>query len=148
MKRGRVRNYAAKSLFWYLGNLIFGCVPVIFLGLVFVTSEGKLGSDDMQRQIHGGAILFVCVAMTGGVMIDYLQSETKFGGYQIVFIILMPIIIIGILLLKYLFFVIKIIDTDCFKITSGVSLFILAFSMIYCILNKISLLIMEDIKHE
>lgn len=146
MKRGKVRDYAARSLFWYVGNLAFGCIPVLFLAAVFWASDGKLGNEDMQRQIRGGAILFVCVAMIGGVMIDYLQSETRFSGYQIVFIVLTPILIIGIILLKYLFFVIKIIDVDCFKLTSGSSLFVVGFSIIYCISNKINLLIREDQK--
>jgi hypothetical protein len=148
MKREKFQAYVWKSLFWYFGNLAIGCIPVLFMGLVFLASRGKLGFDDMQKQIHEGAVLFVSVAMIGGVMVDFLQSESKYTGRQIVVIILAPIGAISVLLLEYLFVVLKIINTDCFNITSGSSTFVLGFSIVYCVLNKINLLIREDTKHE
>ena len=141
MKSERLRTYATKSILWYVGNLVFGCMPILFLALVFATSQGKLGFEDMQKEIHKGAVLFVCIAMMGGVMVDLLQCETRFSGRQIVTKILAPIVIMGALLLEYLFVVLKIISTDCFNITSGGSIFLLSFSMMYCIINKINLLI-------
>src|ERR1700753_1583731 len=112
MKRETSRGYILKSVYWYFGNLLFGCAPVIFLGLVYLTSQGKLGFDDMQRQIHEGAVLFVCVAMIGSVMVDFLQSGIKINGKQIIFIILAPIFLIEALFLQYLFVVLKIITID------------------------------------
>jgi hypothetical protein len=131
-------------VYWYFGNLLFGCAPVIFLGLVYLTSQGKLGFDDMQRQIHEGAVLFVCVAMIGSVMVDFLQSGIKINGKQIIFIILAPIFLIEALFLQYLFVVLKIITIDCLNVTSGISVFVLCYSMVYCILNKTKLLINAD----
>ena len=148
MKREELRTYATKSMFWYVGNLVFGCMPILFLALVFATSQGKLGFDDMQKEIHKGAVLFVCIAMMGGVMVDLLQSGARFSGRQIVTKILAPVFAMGALLLEYLFVVLKIISTDCFNITSGGSIFLFGFSMLYCTLNKINLSIKEDTNYE
>lgn len=148
MKREELRTYATKSIFWYVGNLVFGCMPILFLALVFATSQGKLGFEDMQKEIHKGAVLFVCIAMMGGVMVDLLQSGTSFNGRQIVTKILAPVFAMGALLLEYLFVVLKIISTDCFNITSGGSIFLFSFSMLYCTLNKLNLSIKEDTNYE
>ena len=148
MKREAPRGYILKSVYWYFGNLLFGCAPIIFLAMVYLASEGKLGFDDMQKLIHEGAILFVCVAMIGSVLVDFLQSEIKISGKQIIIIVLAPISSIGFLFLQYLFVVLKIINADCLNVTSETSVSILCFSLVYCILNKTNLLIMEDIKYE
>jgi hypothetical protein len=148
MKREELWAYVRKGILWYAGNLVFGSMPILFLGLVSWASQGKLGFDDMQKEIHKGAVLFVCISMMGGVMVDLLQSETKFSGQQIVAKILTPIFIMGVLLLEYLFIVLKIINTDCFNITSRSSVFLLGFSMMYCIVIKIKLSITEDTKYE
>jgi hypothetical protein len=147
MKKETFGAYILKSVYWYFGNLFFGCAPIIFLGFVYLASRGKLGFDDMQRQIHEGAILFVSVAMIGGVMVDFLQSEIKINGRQIIFIILAPVSLIGFLFLQYLFVLLKIINSDCLDVTSGSSVFELCFSTAYCISNKTNLLIKEDTKY-
>lgn len=147
MKKETFRAYVLKSVYWYFGNLFFGCAPIIFLGFVYLASRGKLGFDDMQKQIHEGAILFVSVAMIGGVMVDLLQSEIEIKAKQIIPLVLVPVFSIGFLFLEYLFVILKVIDIDCFNITSGSSSFILCFSMAYCILNKTNLLIKEDTRY-
>jgi hypothetical protein len=147
MKRGKLWAYILKSVLWYVGNFIFGCMPLIFLMIVYGASEGQLGFDDLRKQIHQGALLFVCIGMTGGVITDLLQSETKLNGWRIAVLVLFPIFNMGVLLLKYLFVVLKVINTDCFNITNGTSLMLLGFSMVYCIVTKIKLLIVEDNNH-
>ena len=107
-----------------------------------------MGYNDMDKQVHEGAILFVCVAMVGGIMLDFLQSEFRMRGRQIVVIVITPIMAISLLFLEYLFVILKIINSDCFNITSRSTIFIVLFSAIYCILNKTNLLIMEDASHE
>lgn len=148
MNRASYWAYIRKSTIWYFANLGIGCAPLIFLGMVFMTSRGKMGFNDMDKQVHEGAILFVCVAMIGGIMLDFLQSEFKMRGRQIVVIVITPIMAISLLFLEYLFVILKIINTDCFNITSRSTIFVVLFSAIYCILNKTNLLIMEDINHE
>ena len=69
-----------------------------------------------KKQIHEGAILFVCVAMIGSVMVDLLQSEIKVNGRQIITMILTPLFLIGGLFLQFLFVVLKIITTDCLSV--------------------------------
>jgi len=148
MDRASYWQYIKKSTLWYFGNLVIGCAPLIFLAMVFMTSRGKMGYDDMDKQVHEGAILFVCVAMIGGILIDFLQSPMKMSGRQIVVIVITPIMAISLLFLEYLFVVLKIIEADCFNITSKSTIFIVLFSAIYCILNKTNLLITEDTNHE
>ena len=86
--------------------------------------------------------------MIGGILIDFLQSPMKMSGRQIVVIVITPIMAISLLFLEYLFVVLKIIEADCFNITSKSTIFIVLFSAIYCILNKTNLLITEDTNHE
>ena len=149
MKRETSHSYILKSVYWYFGNLLFGCAPIIFLGLVYLTSQGKLGFDDMQKLIHEGAISFVCVAMMGGVLVDFLQSEIEINGGQIIMTVLAPIFFIGVLFLEYLFVLLKVINTDSLNVTSGSSVFLLCYSLVYCISNKANLLIIKaDTKHE
>jgi MFS-type transporter involved in bile tolerance (Atg22 family) len=148
MSRSSYLQYIRKSAFWFVGNLAIGCCPLIFLSMVFMTSRGKMGYDDFDKQVHEGAILFVCVAMIGGIMLDFLQSEFRLRGRQIVIIVITPIMAISLLFLEYLFVILKIINSDCFNITSRSTIFVVLFSAIYCILNKTNLLIMEDTSHE
>lgn len=148
MNRSTYWQYIMKSAIWYAGNLTIGCAPLIFLSMVFMTSRGKMGYDDLDKQVHEGAVLFVCVAMIGGIMIDFLQSPMKMRGRQVVVIVITPILAISLLFLEYLFVVLKIINADCFNITSRSTIFVVLFSAVYCILNKTNLLIMEDTQHE
>lgn len=142
------KNYVIKSAIWYFGNFFFGIVPVLFMGLIYLVSRHKLGFDDMDKLIHEGAILFVCCAMMGGVMVDFLQSPFKMGGRQIFVTVIAPILVLGLLCIEYLFVVLKIINADCFNITSLSTIFVVLFSLVYCILNKTVLLIKEDTQHE
>jgi hypothetical protein len=148
MSRSSYRAYIGKSTLWFIGNLLIGCCPLLFLAMVYMTSRSKLGYDDMDKQVHEGAILFVCVAMIGGVMLDFLQSGFKLKGRQIVVIVITPIMAISLLFLEYLFVILKIINSDCFNISSRSTIFVVLFSAVYCILNKTNLLIMEDTQHE
>jgi hypothetical protein len=148
MDRSTYLQYIWKSTIWYVGNLTIGCAPLIFLSLIFMTSRGKMGFEDLNKQVHEGAVLFVCVAMIGGIMLDFLQSPMKMRGRQVVVIVITPILAISLLFLEYLFVILRIINTDCFNITSRSTIFVVLFSAVYCILNKTNLLIMEDTQHE
>ena len=140
----RPKNYVLKSINWYIGNFCFGIIPVIFMGLVYLMSNHKLGFDDMQKQIHEGVILFVCCAMMGGVLVDFLQSDFKWTGRQIFATFISPFAVMAILCIEYLFVVLNIINTDCFNISSFNSIFVVGFSFGYCIIFKTILLIKED----
>jgi hypothetical protein len=141
-------NYIKKSALWCLGNFLFGVSPIIFMWLVYILSRHKLGFQDMDKLIHEGGVLFVCCAMMGGVVVDFLQSSFSWRGRQIFVIFFSPLVVLGLLCLEYLFVVMGIINTDCFNISSLTSIFVIGFSLVYCILNKTTLLIKEDTQHE
>jgi hypothetical protein len=148
MNRIGYLQYLRKSFIWYVGNFIFGIIPLLFLWLAYIISRGKIGFDDMDKLIHEGAILFVAASMMGGVLVDFLQSGTKMSGRQIFVVVISPILAISLLCLQYLFVVLKIINADCFNITSWSTIFVVCFSLGYCLINKTNLLIQEDTKHE
>ncbi len=133
---------------WCLGNFTFGVTPILFMWLVYILSRHRYGFEDMDKLIHEGGVLFVCCAMVGGVLVDFLQANFRWRGLQIFVIFIVPLAIVGLLCLEYLFVVMKIINADCFNITSITSTFVVGFSFLYCIVNKSVLLIMEDTQHE
>jgi hypothetical protein len=141
-------NYVRKSAIWCIGNFLFGVSPIMFMWLVYILSRHKLGFQDMDKLIHEGGVLFVCCAMMGGVVVDFLQSSFSWRGRQIFVIFFSPLVVLGLLCLEYLFVVMNIINTDCFDISSLTSIFVIGFSLVYCILNKTTLLIKEDTQHE
>jgi hypothetical protein len=98
----------------------------------------------MNKLIHEGNILFVCFAMVEGLLIDHLQSGFTWRGHQIFVIFIAPLAMLGGLCLAYLFVVMNITSSSFFDISSGPSIYVLMFSMIYCILSKINLLILEE----
>lgn len=145
MSRRVVFKYLTRCIVWYIGNVGFGIIPIIFLGIVYVVSDHKLGSEDADKLIHEGAFLFVCCAIMGSVLLDFLQSGLKVNSKAIFVTCLAPVIVIGFLCLKYLFVTLKIIDPSCFDILSSTSLFIMIFSFGYSVTNKANLLIIEKL---
>jgi hypothetical protein len=141
-------DYVKKSAIWCIGNFMFGIIPILFLGLVYALSRGKFGFPDIDKLIHEGGLLFVCCAMTGGVLVDFLQSDFAWRGRQIFFIFLLPFAVMMLICLEYLFVVMNVINTDCFNISSVNSVLVGCFSFIYCISNKTMLLIKEDTQYE
>src|ERR1700744_4997292 len=89
------RNYLRKSAFWYLGNISFGGLPLLFMLVVYVISNHKHGLDDMQKQIHAGAIMFICTAMMGAVLVDTFQCPHCFRGIEVFATFLTPFVLVG-----------------------------------------------------
>lgn len=146
MRRKVILNCVLRSFIWYWGNLGFGIIPVIFMGIVYAMSKQKIGLADADKLIHEGAILFVCCANMGSVLLDFLQSGQKVGGKDAAIIYIAPIMVVGLLCLIYLFVTIKIVDSACFDVLSPTSVFVVAFSFSYCVTNKTILLIIEKLK--
>lgn len=70
-------KYLKKTLIWIFGNFCFGIGPIIFLRFVISISQGKICTDTLNRLIHEGAILFVCCAMMGSVVVDFISSKSS-----------------------------------------------------------------------
>jgi hypothetical protein len=147
-KQSEYRDYFYKSLVWWVENFLFGTTPILFMLLVYLLSEHKLGLEHMEKLIHEGNILFVCFAMVGGVLIDHLQSDFTWRGSQVFIIFIAPLAILGGLCLVYLFVVMNTISSGYFDISSVPTVFVLIFSMAYCIPSKINLLIQEETCYE
>lgn len=141
-------NYLKKSFCWLLGNFAFGLGPLLLMGIVYIVSEHKYGFDDIMKLIHEGAILFVCCAMMGSVLVDFLLAGYRLRGSEVFATFIFPFALLAIVALEYLFIILKIINTDCFNIFSGNSIFVVGCSFGYCLLIKTNLLIKEDTSHE
>jgi hypothetical protein len=86
--------------------------------------------------------------MMGGVLVDYLLTGHQLKLVVIFTTVIAPFAILFLLCLEYLFIVLKIINADCFNISSVNSIFVIGFSFGYCIAIKTMLLIREGEKNE
>src|SRR5437762_8516320 len=71
-------EYLYKSIKWLLGNAFFGLIPLWFILFINIVSGGKAGSEEIDHiVVHDGVILFVCCAIMGSVLVDYIVAGIK-----------------------------------------------------------------------
>lgn len=145
------RTYLWKSFKWVVGNAVFGLAPIIFMWAVFGASDGNIGNDEIRHIIHDGAILFVCCAIMGSVLVDHFLSSFRFeklGSIEFLTIYFTPFFILLWLCLKYFLVYDKKINDSCFDISSKTSIVTISFSFLYCVFIKANFYVKEDNKNE
>jgi len=144
----RYGNYFLKSSKWLFGNFLFGLVPLWFILFVYLVSGGRAGKEEVDHIIvRDGAILFVCCAIMGSVLVDFMLAglTIKIGvAYRLAII---PVFIMLLLLTDYSLIMGKIIDDDCFTLSSCTSKLVIALSALFSLITKTSLYIKEDAAH-
>ncbi|HVY73683.1 MAG TPA: hypothetical protein VG890_02575 [Puia sp.] len=140
--------YLRRAFLWVVGNTIFGLAPLIFMAFVFMTSEGKVGSDEMTHLIHDGVVLFVCCAVMGAVLVEFALAGFVMKGSAIIAIYAVPFFILALISIDYLFIHLRIIDGTCFDLSSKTSKFVMIFSSGYATFTKADLYIKEDMRHD
>src|SRR5258705_7739185 len=91
------RDYLRKTAWWLFGNLVFGLAPMIFMVIVFITAQQKIGSTEIHQFIHDGVVLFVFCAIMGSIMCDYAIGGYTFKSFQVFTIFIFPILVLAIL---------------------------------------------------
>lgn len=136
-------HYYWKAFKWFLGNLIFGLVPILILLLVEALSDGSTGADGIFLLMHEGVIHFLCIALMGAVMTESLLSGVSSRGTEIFAIYIFPIVILSFVSLEYLLVFLHTIKNKCFDPMSGNTIIVLFLSFGYCTFTKTSFYIRE-----
>ncbi len=131
--------YYWKSCKWFLGNAAFGIFPVLLMWLVYGLSEGKTGQKEIFHLIHDGVIVFLCIALMGAVMVEFLLSGPKMSGFSIFTIYIFPLIVLGIISLDYLLIYLNVIDSTVFNLNSWTTIITIVLSFSYCTFTKATL---------
>lgn len=142
------KQYVKKSLLWFVLNGACGVSPLLFMCFVFFISQRKVGHDEIKHLINDGVILFVCCAIMGSVLIDFLLGGFKVKGIAALAIIAIPGSVLVLISFDYLLFIMKIIDGTCFALSSLTTKCVIVISLFYCIFTKANLYIKEDTRHE
>lgn len=139
-------TYYFKSVKWYIGNALFGLFPLILMWLVYYRSGGKTGEEEIYHLIHDGVIVFLCIALMGAVVVEFLLSGPKLSGISIFTIYLFPFIVLGIISLDYLLIYLKVIDNSSFHLNSRTTIITIILSFAYCTFTKATLYKKEENK--
>lgn len=140
--------YLWKTAKWMIGNAIFGIFPLLFMCSVYYISEEKLGKEEINTLVYEGAILFVCIAIVGSVLVDFFLSGFRPNGFPRFAIYIFPLIILFIISINYFLIHIKIIDKSRFSLSSGTTIVTVILSVIYILFVKTNLYMKEDLRHE
>ena len=142
------RHYFWKSFKWLFGNVCWGLIPLWFVIFVNIVSDGKTGYDEIQHIItRDGAILFVCCAIMGSVMVDYVLTGSIMKIWHAYRLLLIPGFIVLLLLTDYALILAKIINYSCFSLNSWTSKIVIALTILFSIFIKTEINIKEDRRH-
>lgn len=141
-------DYLRKTLYWLIGNLLFGLAPLLFMCVVYAIAEQKIGGPVIDQLVHDGVVPFVCCAIMGSILLDYALGGYSFTPYQVFTIFGFPIGILMILCLNYLFIRIHIVPEDRFDLFSYTSILVIVLSVVYSLVAKTHLFAREDTKYQ
>lgn len=139
-------DYYKKTIKWMIGNTIIGLAPLLFLKLMNTMSKGRICEVAITRIIHDGVILFVCCAIMGSIVVDFILGGHKLQSGRYFLIIVIPVIVLALLLLAYFLMSLDQVSQNAFQVNTPVTISVIAFSIIYCIFAKTHLFIKEDTK--
>ena len=84
------------------GNALFGLGPLLFLYAIYIASDRKICGDALDGLIYEGAVLFVCLAIVGSVLVDYWLSGLHANGFSRFATYFVPAVVLGVVLINYL----------------------------------------------
>lgn len=139
-------HYYWKSFKWFLGNLVFGLIPVLLLLLVRYLTDGGSGSGEIGILIHEGVIHFLCIALMGAVLTESLLSGAKSSGIGIFALYMFPLLVLSFVSLEYLLVFLNKMNNACFEVTSPPTIIVFLLSFGYCSFGKASSYMDESTK--
>lgn len=138
-------EYYIKSFKWLLGNAVIGLSPLLFMLAIKIISERNICDEEIEHLISDGVILFVCCAIMGSILIDFILGGHKLSSGVKILVVYLPLLILAFLLLDY-FLMTQRMTTNTFHLSTPVSKFVILFSFVYCIFSKTVLYMKEDTK--
>lgn len=148
LKKSVYTQYLKKTLFWVIGNAIFGLAPLIFMFSILIISGHKIGNSEVDALIHEGVVPFVCCAIMGGVVVEFILAGLSLTGVQVFVIYVFPLFILAIISIDYLLVKLNVVSSQCFNLSSLTTIFVAIFSLGYCLFAKPYLYIEEGLQHE
>lgn len=112
--------------------------------VISLLSDNKVGSTEVEHQIHEGGVLFVFLALVGAVALDYYLTGIRFNGIARFSTNLTPIFILCVIFVNYLLIKLKIIDQARFSLNSYTSYIVCTVSILYISFVKTNTAIKED----
>lgn len=147
-KDNTYQTYLIKSFTWVVGNAFFGLLPLLFMQFIYWVSENRLGKDEIDHLVHDGVVLFVCCAVLGAVLVEFILSGQRLKISETIRRIAIPIFIFVLILMDYFLINLKVIDKSCFDISSTTSSVVMVLSLYYCIFTKFRLYVKEETKYD
>lgn len=126
----------AQTIVWLVFNTVLGVVPLlimIFIDVVLITME----IDYYKEIVENGLILFLCVSVSGSVMVDHLFMKKRFSKSIEFLISAFPLIltIITSLTFTMLFFYSDKLIFDK-ALLLNLQYFIVVLTIVYCLFMK------------
>jgi hypothetical protein len=141
-------DYTWKSIKWTVGNAVFALFPVILLEIVNGMSTNNHFGNKIDDLVRDGAVMFVCCAILGAVLVEFWVAGFVYNVNQITLIFVIPIVVHALLALEYVLILLGIAAKDSFIITSWTSKIVITFSVLYCIFAKANYYMRENQRHE
>ena len=141
-------EYTWKAIKWTFISVLFALFPIILLVISNAMSQDNHFVNKIEELIKDGAVMFVCCAILGAVLVEFWVAGFTYNTNEITLIFVTPILIHGLLALKYLLILVGVAAKDSFIMTSWTSKFVIGFCLFYCILGKVNYYIKEDERHE
>lgn len=142
----KYREYIWKTVKWMIINSFFGLFPLLLMLYINYCSDGKAGGDAVNRLIFDGAVMFVCIAIVGGVLGDYYLSGFRLEGWARFALYAVPAYILFVVSVNYFLIYTRVVPESRFSMGSYTTNLIIFLSSIYTLFAKAHLYQKEDIK--
>lgn len=141
-------KYFKKTLIWGIGNAVFGLAPLIFMCVILILTGHKIGHWEVDALIHEGLVPFVCCAIMGSVVVDFMLADLLFKPVQVFVVYVFPLFVLSIISIDFLLVTLGSISSQCFNLSSLTTIFVAIFSLGYCLFAKPYLHIEEDLQYD
>lgn len=141
-------DYTAKSLKWCIGNALFAFFLIIILQIADWMSTSNTFNIKIHDMVQDGAIEFICCAIVGAVMVEFLVARFSYTTNEIFLLFAAPIAMHSLLALEYILMQLHFAAKESFTTNSWTCKIVITFSAIYCILGKANYYIREDERNE
>lgn len=129
----------AHTFFWFFGNTIFGLLPILFgYYLSILDPIVSFSISEIFKQI---IVPFYCISLSASAMIDFIFSNIDKNSKITYIYYTFPLLICALTIPLYQQFLLKkaIDDETIFNL----HIVILLFSLIYCIITKYKLFLID-----
>jgi hypothetical protein len=131
-------------LIWVAGTAVFAFMPLLFLLLINTMSGENMSVMEIDHISEAKVIVFICCAVMGAVVFNFIMSPFKVKGWLSIFAIyISPVCFLAYLFLKYLLLYVQFAEQHDFGPGLLTTRFTILFTIAYSILVKTVL----NIKH-